>query len=75
MDFANRLKKFRLTIGMTQCEIAMQLGITERGYRNYELGKREPELSVLIKIADLLNVSLDDLVGRTFPKNSLVDSE
>lgn len=75
MDFANRLKKFRLTIGMTQYEIAMQLGITERGYRNYELGKREPELSVLIKIADLLNVSLDDLVGRTFPKNSLVDSK
>ena len=30
-----------------------------------KIKKREPKLEMLIKIADLLNVSLDDLLGRT----------
>ena len=34
-------------------------------YTAYENQKREPKIEMLIKIADLLNVSLDDLVGRT----------
>ena len=67
MDFPKRLKEYRLSRGETQKNFAAFLGMTERGYRNYELGKREPELSVLIRLADLLNVSLDDLVGRKFP--------
>ena len=67
MDFPKRLKEYRLMLGETQKNFASFLGMTERGYRNYELGKREPELSVLIRLADLLNVSLDDLVGRKFP--------
>ena len=75
MDFAKRLKKYRLAIGCTQKEMALMLGITERGYRNYELGTREPNLSFLVALADKLNVSLDDLVGKETPKNPLVDME
>ena len=66
MNFAENLKKYRLTCGMTQADMALHLGMTERGYRNYELGKHEPNLSTLIIIADELQVSLDDLVGRDF---------
>lgn len=75
MEFSKRLKEFRLAIGCTQEELATLLGITTRGYRNYELGAREPNLSFLIALADRLNISLDDLVGREFPKKSLVDPE
>lgn len=75
MDFANRLRECRLNLGYTQDEMAMILGITTRGYRNYELGKREPNLSFLVALADKLNVSMDYLIGRTFPKDSLVDTE
>ena len=75
MDFSQNLKQFRLKIGMTQKEMASYLGMTERGYRNYEIGAREPSLSVLIVIADKLEISLDELVGRTFPKDSLMDSD
>ena len=63
-----KLKELRLMLGCTQAQMANLLGITVRGYRNYELGAREPELSVLIKLADYFNVSLDELVGRVFPK-------
>lgn len=68
MDFSERLKQLRLLLGCTQSQMADLLEITARGYRNYELGAREPELSTLIKLADYFEVSLDDLVGRNFPK-------
>ncbi len=68
MDFSDKLKQLRLLLGCTQSQMADLLGITARGYRNYELGAREPELSTLIKLADYFEVSLDDLVGRNFPK-------
>lgn len=67
MQFGENLKKFRTTLNITQKEMAEHLGISERGYRNYEIGCREPSMSALIQIADILKVSLDDLVGRNFP--------
>ena len=75
MNFSQNLKQFRLMIGMTQKEMAAYLGMTERGYRNYEIGAREPSLNVLVIIADKLDISLDVLVGRTSPKDSLVDAK
>jgi len=77
MNFPENLKKFRLSMNMTQKRMAGILGITERGYRNYELGRNQPNLNDLVKIADALGVSLDILVGREFPKaeNTLVDLE
>lgn len=68
MDFPKKLKYLRMSLCCTQTQMAELLGVTVRGYRNYELGAREPELSVLIKLADYFNVSLDELVGRDFPK-------
>ena len=64
MNFPARLKELRLMHAMTQKSMATMLGITERGYRNYEIGAREPELSILIRLADYFHVSLDCLVGR-----------
>ena len=75
MDFSKKLKEYRIAMGCTQAEMAGVLGITERGYRNYELGAREPNLSFLVALADKLNVSMDDLIGRQFPKDSLMDSK
>lgn len=68
MTFATNLKQFRMMFGLTQRHLAEFLGITERAYRNYELGRNEPSLSDLIRMADLFNVSLDRLVGREFPR-------
>lgn len=75
MDFSKKLKEYRISKGITQAAMAQYLGMSERGYRFYENGQREPNLSTLVLIADYLNVSLDDLVGRTFPKNTLVNTE
>lgn len=73
MEFNSNLKKLRLVFGATQKEMADFLGITDRAYRNYELGRNEPSLSDLIRIADFFNVSIDGLLGRTLAQDTLMD--
>lgn len=65
---AKRLKQCRKEKGYTQCEVAIYCNITEKTYQNYELMTREPKIEILIKIADIFDVSLDYLVGRTDKK-------
>ena len=62
---AKRLKQCRKESGFTQNQVAIYCDITEKTYQNYELMTREPKLEILLKIADLFDVSLDYLVGRT----------
>lgn len=62
---AKRLKQCRIEKGLTQNQVAIYCDITEKTYQNYELMTREPKIEILIKIADVFNVSLDYLVGRT----------
>ena len=66
-NFSQSLKRYREMYGATQKQMAEKLGMTPNAYQKYELGTREPKLSTLIEIADILKVSLDDLVGRIFP--------
>ena len=73
--FHESLKRHRLNAGLTQVEVAKEIGISPRAYQHYETGTREPNITALIKFADLFDISLDELIGRTFPKDSLVDSE
>ena len=62
---AKRLRQLRDEFHYTQQEVAIYSDITEQAYQNYERMTREPKLEILIRIADLYNVSLDYLVGRT----------
>lgn len=67
---SKRLKGCGKEKGVTQREIAIYCDITEKTYQNYELMTREPKLEILIKIANLYNVSFDRLVGRTDTKQT-----
>lgn len=64
MNIGDNLKYLRTLKGMTQQEVADQINVTRQAYTNYEKNKREPELKILIKIADFYMVSLDMIVGR-----------
>ena len=66
MNLDKNLRIYRERAGYaTAKEFADALDVPYNTYTAYENQKREPKLEMLIKIADLLNVSLDDLVGRT----------
>lgn len=61
------IKILRKQIKKTQDEVAKDLNLQKQTYQNYELGKREPDLKTLKKIADYFNVSLDFLCNRPRP--------
>ena len=62
---AKRLKELRESRRIYQREMAEQLGLSFRGYQNYETDQSEPKLSTLIAIADYFGVTTDYLLGRT----------
>ena len=65
MDFSKRLQSIRKEKGITQVMVAQKIHITERQYQRYEAGENEPTLSVLLRLADFFDVSLDYLAGRS----------
>ena len=62
-----RLKECRNGKSMTQSETARYLKIELRTYQRYEAGDREPNASILARMADLFEVSTDYLLGRIDP--------
>ncbi len=70
MNLDKNLRIYRERAGYaTAKEFADALDVPYNTYTAYENQKREPKLEMLIKIADLLNVSLDDLIGRKEQSN------
>ena len=65
MTFEARLKDLRQKKKLTQQSAAVALGITVRQYQRFESGEQRPGYDNLIHIADLFDVSLDWLTGRT----------
>lgn len=63
MDFGTRLKNLRKQAGLTQQQLATQLGITKSVVSFYELQERSPSPEVLIKLASIFHVSADYLLG------------
>ena len=63
-EFARNLKFFRNYIGITQQEIADELGVERSTYSYYETGRTFPSLFTLGKIADMFDVNVDLLISR-----------
>lgn len=59
------LKELRIKNKMYQKDVAKILGIERTTYVKYETGVTEPDIKTLIKLADIFNVTLDYLLGRS----------
>lgn len=59
-----RLKELRESQGMGQQQVADALGLPIGTYRKYENESRQPPIEILFLLADLYDVSLDNLMGR-----------
>ena len=64
IKFAEKIKTLRKEWDMTQNQLADALETTQRKISYWELGKVEPDLVSLWKIADFFDVSIDYLVGH-----------
>lgn len=68
--FTDKIKKLREINNMTQLDLSIKLNMTRRSYINLETGRFSPKYDTLIAIANLYDVSIDYLVGRTENKDS-----
>jgi len=58
------LRKKRKALRLSQVEVASKLGIANSTYAQYESGARSPNITMLKKLADLFDCTIDELVGR-----------
>lgn len=64
MHLAARLRELRARRGFTQDHVAKRLGCHESAVSRWESGSRFPTGEDLVSLADLFEVSTDDLLGR-----------
>ena len=64
MDFKERLRKIREDKGYTQDDLSRLSGIKKSNISKYENGIHEPTVSILCRLADALDVSIDYLTAR-----------
>ncbi len=62
--FVQRLKELRARDKLSQADLAKLLNVAAGTVGMWETNERNPDRAMLIKIADLFDVSLDSLVGR-----------
>lgn len=78
-DLGIRLKEIRLRRRLTQKDLARRINKSVSAISSYESDAQMPPLDVLISIASVLNVSLDELVGfssaKTISLNSLTKQQ
>lgn len=63
-DFHQRLRQLRKARQLTQKRVAELLGISPRVYTRWENGDATPLFGTVVKLADILDVTLDELAGR-----------
>ncbi len=65
--FCANLSTLRRNADMTQSELADKLNLTRQAISRYEKGDSFPDISILVKIAEIFNISIDDLIGAGSP--------
>ncbi len=65
-----RIRELREDKDLTQTQIAEKLMCSQRVYSNYERGELNVPCEILIRLADLHNVSVDYILDRTDKKET-----
>ena len=59
------LKLLRKEYGISQQRLADEIGISQPSINKYENHDIEPEIEILIRLADYFNTSVDYIIGHT----------
>lgn len=63
------LKKLRKERGLSQQELADEFGVTQQSIYKYENGHAQPDLDMLVRLADYFSTSVDYLIGHLDDEN------
>ena len=73
IQLAANLRRLRSDHNYTQAQIGEKLNISRQAYSNYETGKRIPDIDMLIRIADIYEVTLEQLLTQTCTKAGIIN--
>ena len=62
MDFGKQIKQIRADRKMTQEQMANELHVSRQAVSNWENNKNLPDLELIIRIAQVFHLSLDELI-------------
>ena len=64
IELGNRLAELRKKHGLSQEELADQLGVSRQAVSKWERGEASPDTDNLIELARIYGISLDELLGQ-----------
>ncbi len=64
--FGTRLKELRLEKELSQRKLGEKLNVSNQTISFWEIGKREPDLDTLVKIAKFFEVSIEFLLDENY---------
>ncbi len=73
IQLAVNLRLLRTDHNYTQTQVGKKLNISRQAYSNYETGKRIPDLDMLIRIADIYQVTLEQLLTQTCTRRGVIN--
>ena len=73
VTLGEKLKGLREDRDLKQIDVAQEINVLQASLSNYELDINQPDLSVLVKLANFYNVNIDYLLGNTDIKSSWKD--
>lgn len=62
MTFGEKIKRFRVEKGLTQASLAGMIGSSREKIQKYENGVNEPPFEIVVKLADIFQVCIDQLL-------------
>lgn len=71
-EFGIRLRESRERLGMSQAQIAKELGISQSSVSQHEKGAATPSFKIIIRYADYYDVTMDYLLARTDDPHGIV---
>lgn len=66
MKFGEKIVKLRKMKGLTQDEFASAVGVSRQAVYKWESGQSYPEVSKLVEMKVLFNISIDDLLDENY---------
>ncbi len=71
MEFNEIIIQTRKAQGLSQEQLAAQVGVSRQAVSKWETGDAQPDLAKLLALAGALNISMDALCGRETPANEV----
>ncbi|SER27345.1 helix-turn-helix transcriptional regulator [Microlunatus flavus] len=69
MGTPEAIRANRVKLGLTQAQLAREIGVDTRQINRYEIGETEPTLAIARRLADRLRITMDELAGGLSPLN------